>query len=86
MSVEIVLARLIPDLLFPTARSGGHPMRTVQSNSLGSTRVARPNKLVSQQMLDEIGIRHRIAYPLSPKKTVATLRVLAELMSPPDRV
>lgn len=56
-----------------------------QFNSVRSTRVARPNKLVSQQMLDEIGIRHRIAYPLSPKKTVATLHVLAELMSPPDR-
>jgi hypothetical protein len=53
-------------------------MRIVQPNSLRTTRAAGAKKLVSQQMLDEIGIRHRIAYPFSPKKTIAALHVLAE--------
>jgi hypothetical protein len=40
----------------------------------------------SRQILDDLGIRYRIAFPFSPKKTVAALHVLAETMSSPDRV
>jgi Antitoxin SocA-like, Panacea domain len=61
-------------------------MKIAQSNSLRTTRAAGVTKSVRQQMLDEMGIRHRIVYPFSPKKTIASLHVLAELMSSPNRV
>jgi hypothetical protein len=38
-------------------------MKIVQANSLRSTRASGVENLVSQQILDEIGIRRRIAYP-----------------------
>ena len=44
------------------------------------------NKMVNQQILDDLGVRQRIAYPFSPKKTVAAIHALAELMSSPSRV
>jgi hypothetical protein len=39
-----------------------------------------------KELLDDLGIRHRIAFPFSPKKAIATLHVLAETMSSPNRV
>jgi hypothetical protein len=39
-----------------------------------------------QQMLDKMGIRHRIAFPFSPKKAVAALHFLADAMSSPQRI
>jgi Antitoxin SocA-like, Panacea domain len=44
------------------------------------------SKMVNQRILDDLGIRHRIAYLFSPKKTVAAIHALAELMSSPSRV
>jgi len=39
-----------------------------------------------QQMLNEMGIRHRIAFPFCPKKTAAALHFLADAMSSPQRI
>ena len=39
-----------------------------------------------RQMLDELGIRPRIAFPFSPRKAIAALHFLADLMSSPRRV
>lgn len=39
-----------------------------------------------RQMLDELGIRPRIAFPFSPRKAIAALHFLAGLMSSPRRV
>src|SRR5262245_41900441 len=37
-------------------------------------------------MIEELGIRPRIAFPFAPAKTVATLHYLAEITSSPMRV
>ena len=40
----------------------------------------------SRRILDDLGIPHRITFPFYPKKTIAALHVLAEVMSSPHRV
>lgn len=58
-----------------------------QKPTFGEARKAvDAKKTVSQQLLDDIGIRYRIVYPFSPKKTVAALHLLADVMSSPHRV
>jgi antitoxin SocA-like protein len=39
-----------------------------------------------RRMLEDLGIRHRIAFPFSPKKAIAALNLLTETMSSPHRV
>jgi hypothetical protein len=45
-----------------------------------------PAATPGRQMLDELGIRPRIAFPFSPRKAIAALHFLAGLMSSPRRV
>jgi Protein of unknown function (DUF4065) len=47
---------------------------------------AAASSSVEQQVLDELGIRPRIAFPFSPGKATATLHFLAEIMSSPMRI
>jgi Protein of unknown function (DUF4065) len=62
-----------------------HP--AIQKATAGKITEGPAAKLTSsQQMLDEMGIRHRIAFPFSPKKAVAALHFLADAMSSPQRV
>lgn len=54
--------------------------------SPNTRRSAGPAMTPGRQMLDELGIRPRIAFPFSPKKAIAALHFLADLMSSPRRV
>ncbi len=51
-----------------------------------TTRTAALAATPGHQMLDELGIRPRIAFPFAPKKAIAALHFLAGLMSSPRRV
>ena len=50
------------------------------------TRAAAFAATPGRRVLDELGIRPRIAFPFAPAKAVATLHYLAEIMSSPQRI
>ena len=58
----------------------------VKTAPLKAARAAASAATPGRQLLDELGIRPRIAFPFSPKKAIAALHFLAGLMSSPRRV
>src|SRR5262245_7793009 len=59
---------------------GEHAMKKSATTGLAAKIAA------SREMLEQLGIHHRMAFPFSPKKAIAALHVLADAMSSPSRV
>lgn len=61
-------------------------IRPIAAAAPKTARAAAVAATPGRQMLDDLGIRPRIAFPFSPKKAIAALHFLAGLMSSPRRV
>jgi hypothetical protein len=53
---------------------------------MAKTPTSKTSLSTSRQMLEALGVRDRIVFPFSPRKTVAALHLLADLRSSPRRV